>query len=222
MSSAARPGLIAFGIWLDLASCGAPNHDSDRPSEAGASPSMNPASEAGPCFIQASNYDQSCSVDTDCIGTAGKFPVQSGNYCQPTCLCGGDSINKKAVAQYIQDVSTTPVGSGAMRLLCSCGLILPPPCCANGYCTTLCPSMPMGVQDAEAAQDAEVVPPGSIMCGLNTGPFDASMDARESWRWCTPPATCVPFNGGWACCDIPSSGGPTICSAPLVYDAGGD
>ncbi len=98
--------------------------------------------DAAACYISASNYDQSCSVDSDCVaviegaeGGIGAFGlvVQSGNYCQPLCMCGGQAINKGAVAQYVADVSKTPVGSGAIKTPpCFCPSVSPTGCCGDG------------------------------------------------------------------------------------------
>lgn len=175
------------------------------------------------CFILASNYDQSCAVDSDCIGTAGEFAVQFGNYCTKMCTCGGDAINKASASQYVADVSRTPLGSGALgQVVCSCGFEVPP-CCQSGRCVEACPTVSATDSGETEVQDAnaEAVPPGSVMCGLDVGPFDAGKDAAGPWRWCPPPNSCVPFNGGWACCSVSSSGGVTVCSAPLADDAGG-
>jgi len=68
--------------------------------------------------------------------------------------------------------------------------------------------------------DAPTLPPGSFMCGLNIGPFDGGPEAGEPWRWCMPPESCVPFNGGWACCTSQPSGGLTTCVAPVANDDG--
>ncbi len=173
----------------------------------------HPASDSGACVIASSNYDQSCSLDSDCVGMAGEFPVQSGNYCQTMCLCGGDAINRSAVARYVQDVSMTPLGSGPTSAWgnCGCGQV-GTPCCVHGSCTTSCPATVV-VPDAGPAGDAQGAPPNSIMCSLNGGPLDGGTDAGAPWRWCTPPSSCVPFNGGWACCST-SSSGPTVCSVP--------
>jgi hypothetical protein len=80
-------------------------------------------------MISASDYDQSCTVDTDCQ------QVGSGNYCQNTyCICGGSAINKAAVAQFELDVSETPLGSGALgTMVCSCPAEIVP-CCRSGKC----------------------------------------------------------------------------------------
>lgn len=55
------------------------------------------------------------------------------------------------------------------------------------------------------------MPAGSVLCSPTAGPLDAStaVDAGPT-LWCTPPHSCEPFNGGWACCffDTPST---TLC-----------
>ena len=63
----------------------------------------------GAGVISASNYDESCNVDSDCQ------EVTSRDYCSAGCLCGGSAINVGAVAQFKADVSKTPLGSGALR-----------------------------------------------------------------------------------------------------------
>jgi len=88
------------------------------------------ASDTAACMIVASNYDQSCEVDTDCS------TVSVGDYCVAGCLCDVSAISKTALAQFQADVAKTPVGSGAVQELpCSCpgqfGL-----CCRQGQCVT--------------------------------------------------------------------------------------
>jgi hypothetical protein len=113
--------------------------------------------DAGACIISASNYDRSCSTNSDCVayiyGDGGLelngLPVQFGNYCVPGCLCGGDAINRRAVAQYVNDVLKTP--SLTEDLTCLCGVRIRPAvdsgepggaCCLNGTCsTTSCPAL---------------------------------------------------------------------------------
>jgi hypothetical protein len=196
--------------------------DSETDSETSVVASLDGAA----CFINTSNYDQSCSVDSDCVTQVDLNPsklddywkVQSGNYCKTMCICGGDTISKSAVAQYTADVSKTPLGSGEIPYVpCSCAVGLPH-CCQHGLCA-LCGSVDAGASggplDAgtSGAQDAE--PPGSVLCGLNTGPLDAGASAGGPSRWCTPPETCVPFNGGWACCTEQGTGGISVCVAPI-------
>jgi hypothetical protein len=112
--------------------------------------------DAGTCLIEVPWYDQHCSVDSDCVELLAGFHtdlggpdgllVQSGNYCTTMCICGGEAINKSAVAQYMMDVSKTPLVSGAIPPP-SCGC-LPHggACCRSGRCVGLgCPGLP---QDA--------------------------------------------------------------------------
>jgi|HubBroStandDraft_1064217.scaffolds.fasta_scaffold53392_2 hypothetical protein len=113
-----------------------PETDADGGSSDGSSPEGS--SEAGvgadaeACLISASNYDQSCSADTDCR------VVTSTDYCSVHCLCGGSAINVGALAQFNKEISETPLGSGALgRTGCPC----PPsyaPCCRAGKCTVSC------------------------------------------------------------------------------------
>jgi hypothetical protein len=108
--------------------------------------------DAAACFINAATYDQSCSVDSDCLSSvsglpvgslfvdlpAGSLFVQSGNYCTPLCICGDETISKGAVAQYVADVSKTPIGSGALApSQCYCPSRTAP-CCQAGRCSIGC------------------------------------------------------------------------------------
>jgi hypothetical protein len=194
--------VVVAGMWLDFASCGGSSH----------------------CTIEASNYDQSCSVDSDCVGQAGAWPVQSGDYCHAGCPCGGDAINKSAVAHYVHDVSMTPLAAAIQMANCGFCQAVAPPCCVNNRCTTSTSCSreltDAGNADAGEAPSTDATygePPGSSMCGLNVGAFDGGTDAEGPWRWCTPPESCVPFNGGWACCIVPEggvTGGPSMCAVP--------
>jgi hypothetical protein len=86
------------------------------------------------CNILASNYDQTCYLDQDCVGVAGNFVVQFGNYCEPQCLCGSGAINNDAVVKFYADVLKTPLGSGALQQgECGCPEYIGP-CCRNETC----------------------------------------------------------------------------------------
>ncbi len=107
------------------------------------------------CFIDPPTYDHSCTTDSDCIYEIpldnvdldsgqqvrpfGMF-VFSGNYCESRCDCEGfpvEFIGKKALAQFVADVSKTPLGSGAVPLIpcgCPASPIPAPPICQNGLC----------------------------------------------------------------------------------------
>ncbi len=107
-------------------------------------------SEAGPaaipaaCVLEASSYDPSCTVDSDCVSVAMNFPISFGNICDSTrCFCGGETINKDALAQYSADFqrafSLRP--STGSEGGCSCGTF-GQSCCQNGRCAVSCPIAP--------------------------------------------------------------------------------
>jgi hypothetical protein len=134
--------------------------------DAGSGPRVDAAS----CLIVASNYDRSCTQNSDCIAYIygdgsdagrqlsglpanwGVLPVQFGDYCADAtpCVCGRDAINRKAVAQYISDVGKTPLILGyAWDNACECGVVVltdgggagNQACCIAGMCTTMsCPA----------------------------------------------------------------------------------
>jgi hypothetical protein len=59
------------------------------------SSSSSTNADAGACgTILASDYDQSCVHDTDCVGVA------SGTICTGHCDCANDAINASAQATY--------------------------------------------------------------------------------------------------------------------------
>ena len=121
------------------------------------------AADAKVQLIQASDYDQSCIVDSDCV------EVDVGNAC--TCEIGCRTtigpINKAAQPRYTADVASAP------QVVCSCK---PPPpvpvdawpvaCCVGGQCQTV-PGHCSGPADA----GAEASTPGQ-----EGGPADAGAE----------------------------------------------
>jgi hypothetical protein len=103
------------------------------PSSDGSSNARSAAdANAGACAISASSYDQSCNLDTDCV------EVTSTNYCEANCLCGGSAINVSAMTQFNEDVSKTPLASGALgSSACPCPSSFGP-CCRASKCTATC------------------------------------------------------------------------------------
>jgi hypothetical protein len=105
------------------------------------------------CIVSASNYDQSCAVDTDCTG------INPGNYCgTQVCDCGGPTaaINVGALPQYTADLG------GAHFMTCPCPFIpfdpAQGPCCRSGSCQVgVCaPDAGLASDDEEdASSDAE-------------------------------------------------------------------
>lgn len=80
------------------------------------------------CLVAASNYDQSCSVDSDCVR------VDFGDYCKWLCRCGGDAINRASLPKFTADIAKTPLAQGQVPGVCSCGYFFGP-CCRGGRCT---------------------------------------------------------------------------------------
>jgi hypothetical protein len=93
------------------------------------SPSVIDCSDANVQLIQASNYDQSCTTDSDCVGVA------EGNACYPGFAgCPTATINVAALAQYDNDVASTYANICA-ALSKACPFELPVgPCCVGGMC----------------------------------------------------------------------------------------
>jgi len=88
--------------------------------------------------IQASNYDQSCDADTDCIAVA------EGNFCVPGAAnCPSAAISKNAQAQYQSDVANTNAA------FCSA----PSSCDASSCCTSMGPSCVKGTCELTCAPD---------------------------------------------------------------------
>lgn len=100
----------------------------------------------GACNILASNYDKSCTTDSDCV------EVSAGTFCVPACQCGGATINGGALPQFNADVAKTPLGSGALgRITCGCTVSVGP-CCRQGTCQ---------IDSGCDAQPADTLPPCS-------------------------------------------------------------
>jgi hypothetical protein len=119
-------------------------------------------------LIQASDYDQSCTVDTDCRSVA------EGNACVPCAFaCGlGAAINVSALAQYNSDVANTPAVAakfGGQICASACAEAFGP-CCVGGKCqtstTSQCPGAAKDAGDAAADTGADA--------GTDGGPLDAS------------------------------------------------
>jgi hypothetical protein len=77
-------------------------------------------------IVLASNYDQSCTVDADCVAV-GEVPV-----CPAGCGCATKAINKSAIAPYMTALSrafaSEPAGGGC-GCPCESGAV-----CRGGQC----------------------------------------------------------------------------------------
>jgi hypothetical protein len=122
-----------------LAACSTADPAESEPTSDAATP------DAASCVINVADFDQSCTVDSDCVGSVPDpnggdgIAVQSGNYCTDMCVCGGGSINRGAAATYASRVLKTPLFSGQIP---DTGCFCPgeaTPCCLRGVCTVGCP-----------------------------------------------------------------------------------
>jgi hypothetical protein len=76
------------------------------------------------CGISASNYDQSCTTDADCVA------VYQGEVCSTECSCPNAVINQRALAQYWTDFSKEDHKAN----VCDCALS-PTPRCMGSICS---------------------------------------------------------------------------------------
>lgn len=158
--------------------------------------------DSAACTFLASNYDQSCTTDTDCT------EVSSGDYCSTSvCLnCGGSPISVAGAALFNADISNTPRGSGAIPPPnCSCPSSIPiPPCCVAGTCHVAEACLAAEEADAAPNDASGYTPDYTVLCVGDAGPQDGGpADAAAVpgvSRWCNGAEECLPFNGGWACC----------------------
>ncbi len=89
---------------------------------------MTTCTDANIQLIQASNYDQSCKTDSDCIA------VGEGNACYPCVIeCTNAAINVGAHARYLSDVAKTSAASQTGGF-CGCPAEFFP-CCRGGTCS---------------------------------------------------------------------------------------
>jgi hypothetical protein len=80
--------------------------------------------------IHASDYDQSCSTDTDCVA------ISANDSCRLCALgCTNEAINVGALARYQSDIGETTATLSDARLACAGDCVVnPPPCCMGGKC----------------------------------------------------------------------------------------
>jgi hypothetical protein len=97
--------------------------------------------EGGVPSIQASNYDQSCEVDSDCVGAGVGDPCVS--ICEIYCRANA-AISKSSLAQFTADVAR--ISSELKGEVCGCPENAPP-CCVAGSCAVVCPTQ-VTVSDA--------------------------------------------------------------------------
>jgi len=151
-------------------------------------------------LIQASNYDQSCTTNSDCIA------VGEGNACYVCEIeCTSAAINKSAESQYKADVAKTPAAEGGA--LCGCPAEFGP-CCRGGTChADLQCQNPLPVADAAA---------------------DTGADAATDGGGSTDADACAPSGGCTAACVAGRHNvtvmvdGCLVTECCVLDDAGGD
>jgi hypothetical protein len=114
-----------------------------------------------PGLVRASDYDQSCTVDTDCV------PVSEGNLCDPAASeCPNAAISKSADAQY-QAAADKALASCHAQASCA---FPPGACCVAGNChiatgqCTVADAAP-DVATVDAGPDADACAPPVVCTG---------------------------------------------------------
>ena len=121
-------------------------------------------------LVQASNYDQSCKTDGDCIAVA------EGNGCDVGAFnCPNAAINKGAYAQYQSDVAET--ASALCRAPSGCGAGFGP-CCRGGKCQMGSGCSSPSDTLSTCADAGGTCMPNVISCG-KAGPPDACAYSDE-------------------------------------------
>ncbi len=214
-----KPGAADGSVITPDAQSNAPTEDSGPAARIDASVKL----------VQASDYDQSCTINSDCV----EIYVGNGSSCEITCGASPAAINKSAEAQYLTDVRNLP------PISCACE-VTPPvaveggPCCIGGSCQfTQCPNL---VTTGDAAADAgtsdaalESSSATSLQCGAGTfsgAGTDQCINAGGVCVQVPDPACCDlvpgfdPTNSGCPhapfairCCALDGSAGATDASA---------
>jgi len=106
--------------------------------------------DGGGTTVRASSYDQSCMVDTDCVG------ISAGDSCNPCDFsCVNASINAAALSQYTSDTANLPAVLAVAKGACASSCGGPETaCCVGGTCHWgyfMCPAADTDAGDAGAS-----------------------------------------------------------------------
>ena len=119
------------------------------------------------CSLSASQFDNSCTVDSDCVG------VPSGDPCAGNCLsvCPTAALNVRVASQYLADLGAVMSAHNESPGVCSCPAIGAPSCC-RGVCSVEgCSTAP----DPGVAKDA-----GLVDTALPACPMLASLNSTDA------------------------------------------
>ena len=81
------------------------------------------------CNMRANQYDNTCSVDSDCVGVPDVDP------CSNLCPCPTAALNARVAYQYRSDFAA--LNAGRASGVCNCPCIAAP-CCRQGVCYNSC------------------------------------------------------------------------------------
>jgi hypothetical protein len=94
-------------------------------------PPVSMVSALDTCAMSASGCDNSCTVDSDCIG------VPEGNPCISGCYCPTTAVNVGVGTNYLADFKDLNAGL-SMTANCNCPCLPVAPCCRQGVCYNSC------------------------------------------------------------------------------------
>ncbi len=138
-------------------------------------------------IIQASSFDQSCKVDSDCVA------VGEGDVCYPCIVaCSNAAINVSAKGQYDSVVSNTAPTNNGDTTNCNCPASFNP-CCRDGICHAdlECQNLPPATEvDADTGADAsaDACAPSGCTGSCLGGRHNVStmVDGCLLWQCCVP------------------------------------
>ncbi len=140
--------------------------------------------DANSQLIQASSYDQSCKVDSDCVA------VGEGNACYACQIaCPNAAINASAKARYLADIPKT----AATGQFCGCPAAFNP-CCRAGIChADLQCQSPGPDMDAAADTGADACAPPIVCSGACVS---GAHNVTSMVDGCLVTRCCVPDDAG--------------------------
>ena len=162
------------------------------------------------CSLSASQYDNSCTVDSDCVG------VPPGDPCAGNCLsvCPTAALNVRSASQYLTDLGAVMSAHNEPSGVCGCPAFGTPSCC-RGVCSVEGCSTP---PDAGVAKDAGRADTPLPVCPMlaNLNSTDA---AAVSWGSGRMLLECKFTGGTTESClsnDVTGCPGPVMTSGDLV------